>query len=100
MDNPERLRFYIEKRLQTTMIGALSKFEDNFGYLWGHDIDDETELTQSQQDFADLWERTRNQILNQGNQQIRNIKEDFYKYGGMFKQKYYYNFGKPRNSDT
>ena len=24
------------KRIQTTMIGALSKMENNFGHLWGH----------------------------------------------------------------
>lgn len=99
MDHPDRLRFYIEKRLQTTMIGALSKFENNFGYLWGHNTSEEEELTQEQLEFSDLWENTRNQILNQGNAQIRNIKEDFYRWGGMFKQTYNYTFRVPQKDD-
>jgi hypothetical protein len=101
MDSPDRLRFYIEKRLQTTMIGALSKFENNFGFLWGHNVPEEEELTQEQLEFSDLWETTRNQILNQGNEQIRNLKEDFYRWGGVFKQNFNYSFRvPPQNSDT
>jgi hypothetical protein len=99
MHDLERLRFHIEKRIKTTMIGALSKFENNFGFLWGHDIEDEEKLTPEQLHFSDMWEHTRNEILNQGNEQIRNMKTDFYKYGGYFKQNYYYNFGKPKDSD-
>lgn len=100
MENLERLRFYIEKRIQTTMIGAISKFENNFGYLWGHHLTDEDSLSPQQLDFSDLWETTRNEILNQGNNQIRQIKEDFYRYGGGFKQNYSYNFKPPKDQDT
>ena len=100
MENLERLRFYIEKRIQTTMIGALSKFENNFGYLWGHHIKNEEDLSPQQLDFGDLWETTRNEILNQGNNQIRQVKEDFYRYGGEFKQNYFYNFRPPQDSDS
>lgn len=90
MYDPERLKFYMEKRIQTTMIGALARIEDNFGYLWGHNKDGD--LTPKEEEFADLWDYTRNQILNYGNNQIRNIKEDFYKYGGVFKSRYHYSF--------
>jgi hypothetical protein len=95
MADLDRLRFHVEKRLQTTMIGSLSKFEDTFGFLWGHNVENEEDLTTDQIEFADIWETTRNQILNQGNAQIRNIKEDFYKYGGLFRQTYNYNFKAP-----
>ena len=36
--NMERLRYYVEKRIQTTMIGALARVEDNLGFLWGLEI--------------------------------------------------------------
>jgi len=59
----------INKRFQTTIIGALARFEDNFGYLWG--LDSNEKLTEQQQEFLDLWERTRTSILNHGNNQMR-----------------------------
>ena len=73
----------METRIRTTMIGALSKMENNFGYLWGHFSNDP--LTEQQEKFADLWDYTRNQILNQGNKQIRQMREDFDKNNGLIK---------------
>ena len=35
----------IRKRIQTTMIGALARFEENFGHLWGHFKDPSDPLT-------------------------------------------------------
>lgn len=96
MQNIEKLQFQIEKRIQTTMIGALDKFEKNFGHLWGHFKDGP--LTQEEEEFADMWDFTRNQILNQGNSQIRNLKDDLLKYGQGVQRKYYYNLGKPRET--
>ena len=85
------------KRIQTTMIGALSKMENNFGHLWGHFK--EGPLTEQEEEFAELWDFTRNQILNQGNNQIRNLKEDLSRlYPRTGKSRYYYNFGKPRDT--
>ena len=68
------------RRIRTTMIGAISKFENRFGYLWNHFSDDP--LTEEQEKFADLWDFTRNEILNQGNQQIRQIQQDHQKLFG------------------
>lgn len=75
-----------QKRIKTTMIGAIDKFEKNFGYLWGHFTEDP--LTEQQEKFADLWDFTRNQILNQGNHQIRDLKDDYDTMIGVVKQKY------------
>ena len=36
MSDINKLQSQIEKRIQTTMIGALDKVEKNFGHLWGH----------------------------------------------------------------
>lgn len=65
------------KRIKTTMIGSLSKMENNFGHLWGHFS--ESDLSAQEEMFADLWDETRNSILNQGNKEIRNLKQDFLK---------------------
>lgn len=59
----------VYKKFQTTMIGAIARFEDNFGYLW------ESNSRESDK-FADMWEYTRNSILNNGNKQARSAMED------------------------
>lgn len=61
----------LKKRFQTTMIGALFEFEKSFGYLWGYDKDDDESLTEKEEKFLDIWEDTRNRILNNGNNQLR-----------------------------
>lgn len=92
MQDSQRLRFYVEKRIKTTMIGSLARIEESLGYLWGHKKEEFEPLTNQEQEFLDIWEYLRNDILNYGNEQIRNVKEDFYKYGGVFKNQYYYRF--------
>jgi hypothetical protein len=61
----------LTKRFQTTMIGALYEFEKSFGYLWGCDKDPDIDLTEREEKFLDMWEETRNRILNNGNNQLR-----------------------------
>lgn len=96
----ERLRYFVEKRIQTTMIGALARVEDNLGFLWGLEKDENTPLTPEEEKFLDLWDFTRNQILNQGNTQIRHLKEDFDKYGPGCQRVYRYHFGKPHGENS
>jgi len=80
------------KRFQTTMIGSLHEFEKSFGYLWGYDKPFE-ELTSKEIEFNDIWENTRNKILNNGNNQMRKAINDFSKNNELHK-KYKYNFTK------
>lgn len=96
MYEPERLKFYMERRIETTMIGALARIEQNFGFLWGHNKDGE--LTREEERFADIWDFTRNEILNHGNKQIRNLDTDFNRYGGVFKNNYHYTFKVNKNN--
>lgn len=86
----------LTKRFQTTMIGALFEFEENFGYLWGIDKDDH-DLTQQEERFRLHWENTRNQILNNGNGQLRKCIADLEKSTGQ-NIKYNYNFYKKGNN--
>lgn len=98
--NYKDLQFYMEKRLQTTMIGAIARMEENFGFLWGHDKE---RLTAKEEEFLDIWEFTRNQILNYGNNQLRNIRDDFDKCLGNqkpIKEKYHYRFPVKKRNDN
>lgn len=60
----QQLLASIQKKFQTTMIGAIAKFEKSFGYLWLQD-------NSNREKFEDIWEYTRNEILNNGNKQSR-----------------------------
>lgn len=68
----------MSKRFETTIIGSLARFEDTFGYLWGHNS--AKELTKQQQDFLDMWEIVRTSILNHGNNQMRLAIDDIIQY--------------------
>lgn len=90
----ENIKKILTKRFQTTMIGALFEFEKTFGYLWGHDKD-EKDLTDKELDFLDRWDMVRNQILNNGNSQLRKSISDLSKNNGNITYKYkFYNHNK------
>jgi hypothetical protein len=91
MKNKQELIKSIEKRIQTTMIGALARFEENFGHLWNTEEDsDEAER------FWTIWENTRNQVLNNGNNQLRSALDDLgnylYSSGKQDKHKHPYRY--------
>lgn len=89
----------ISKRLQTTMIGSLHEFEKNFGYLWGLDKND-NELTLEEQKFRLKWETTRNNILNNGNNQLRKCLSDLDKISHQVKYNYkFYTKNNRRNDE-
>jgi len=81
----------LHKRFQTTMIGALYEFEKSFGYLWGQDKSDDEELTNRQYEFLDIWEETRNKILNTGNGQLRKCLSEIKKQNQEIKYNYNFN---------
>lgn len=67
----------IEKRFKTLMIGSLSRFENEFGYLWNN----ENEPTNNQEKyFRDKWEDLRHDLLDHGNDQIRNGLQELTNY--------------------
>jgi hypothetical protein len=88
MNEQQQLLDSVYKKFQTTMIGALAKFEDNFGHLWDSD-------TLESERFEMVWEDTRNSILNNGNKQARlalNEISKFMDYNGDKPNKYHYKF--------
>jgi hypothetical protein len=86
----------LTKRFQTTMIGSLFEFEKAFGYLWGQDKN-EDDLTDAELDFLDKWDFVRNQILNNGNSQLRKAIADFQK--SEREVKYHYKFYNNKKED-
>ena len=85
-----------KKRFETTIIGSLARFEKHFSYLWDSD-------SKQAEEFYELWQETRNEILNHGNNQARAGLEDLesfmdinskykrqYKVYNKDKENYYY----------
>ena len=62
----ERLKRIIKKKIQTTMIGAISSVENLFGFLWDEKAEDAEKM-------HELFQTLRSEILDKGNHQIRNV---------------------------
>lgn len=82
----ERLREIFSKRIETTMIGALSTIENYFGFFWSDDTPKDNEMYQ-------LYKKVRKEILDRGNDQIKMIDRDLQDYHINY-NKYVYKFGK------
>ena len=74
----DRLLKISKKKIQTTMIGALSTVEKHFGFLWGHESPDA--LTPEQEHMKELYDLVRSEILDRGNNQGRNLETEFMNY--------------------
>ena len=74
----ERLLKIGKKKIQTTMIGALSTIEKHLGFLWGHESSEE--LTPEQEHLKELYDLVRSEILDRGNNQARNLETEFSAY--------------------
>ena len=74
-----RLMDNIKKKFTTTMIGALSAFEAEFGELWGKGLPLE-ELTADQMEERERWESVRSHILDNGNDQARSAVDEISHY--------------------
>lgn len=77
----EKLLKIAKKRIQTTMIGAISSIEEVFGFL----LETDESVKQA---FDDL----RSEILDRGNNQIRALESDFSTYEIVWKK---YNYQLP-----
>lgn len=91
--------FILKKRFQTTMIGALYEFEKSFGYLWGYHKEENEELTDKEEKFLDIWEETRNKILNTGNNQLRKAVSEIQNNKGTT-HRYNYKFNTKKGYDN
>lgn len=75
VESKDRLSKVLKKKIQTTMIGALSTIEENLAFLWEQD---NTKF--SKEDMKNLYNKIRSEILDKGNNQARNIDAELSQY--------------------
>ena len=76
-NSKDRLSKVLRKKVETTMIGALSSVEEHLGFLWSGD---DGELTEQQRAMYDIYQKIRSDILDKGNAQARNIDAELNQY--------------------
>lgn len=76
-DSKDRLSKIIKKKVETTMIGALSSIEENFGFLWNNNPKD---MTKEQKEIYEIYQKVRSEILDKGNNQARNVDAELNQY--------------------
>jgi hypothetical protein len=76
-DSKDRLSKILKKKVITTMIGSLSSIEKHFGFLWEGDPDS---LTPEQKTMYDIYQKTREEILDKGNTQAKNVDAELSQY--------------------
>lgn len=74
-DSKDRLSKILKKKIQTTMIGALSSIEENLAFLWEND---NPKFTKN--DMKELYNKIRSEILDKGNNQARNVDAELAQY--------------------
>ena len=75
-DSKERLSKILKKKVETTMIGALSSIEEHFSFLWSQG----GENTPEGKVMYDLFQKVRSEILDKGNTQARNVDAELSQY--------------------
>lgn len=76
-DSKDRLSKILKKKVETTMIGAISSIEDHFSFLWDAKG---SEMTQENRFMFDLFQKVRSEILDKGNSQSRNVDAELAQY--------------------
>jgi len=74
-DSKDRLSKILKKKIQTTMIGALSSIEENLGFLW-----EENNPKFTPEDMKNIYNKIRSEILDKGNNQASNIDAELSQY--------------------
>ena len=64
-------------KIRTTMIGSLASIEEHLGFLWQPK---DGKMSSEAIEFQSLYEKVRQEILDNGNNQIRNIKSEMENY--------------------
>jgi hypothetical protein len=75
----KRLQNNIKKKFNTTIIGSLAVFEEEFGWLWGHGLKYE-DLTEDQKKFRESWKSARIKILDNGGSNLRAAESELSQY--------------------
>ena len=76
-DSKERLSKILRKKVETTMIGAISSIEDHFAFLW---TAEDSEMTTEKKFMYEAFQKVRSEILDKGNMQARNVDAELNQY--------------------
>ena len=76
-DSKDRLSKILKKKVQTTMIGAISSIEDHFAFLW---TAEDSEMTTEKKFMYETFQKVRSEILDKGNTQARNMDAELNQY--------------------
>ena len=79
-DSTNQLRSVFRKKLTTSFIGAIARFEHHFGYLWGHQ-QPIARCSPEQLKSREVWNDCRNEVLDIGNNQLRGVDAELNQYG-------------------
>ena len=74
-----RLSNIVKKKFNTTIIGSLAAFEEQFGDLWGHGLP-VSDLDEDQRYWRDIWMDTRAKVLDNGNSNLRAAESEISQY--------------------
>jgi hypothetical protein len=74
-DSKDRLSKILKKKVETTMIGALSSIEEHFSFLW-----ESEDSVYDPKQIYELYQKIRSEILDKGNSQARNIDSELSQY--------------------
>lgn len=74
-----RLTRILRKKGTTAFIGAIARFEQFFGDIWGHGLPEE-ECTAEQVSWREVWDLCRTEVLNNGNAQLRAMENEVVEY--------------------
>lgn len=75
VESKDRLSKILKKKIQTTMIGALSSIEENLAFLWENENPKFTK-----EDMKNIYNKIRSEILDKGNNQARNVDAELSQY--------------------
>lgn len=75
----KRLLNNLEKKFNTTIIGSLAIFEEQFGFMWGHGTP-YSSLNSQQKQLRNLWKEARTKILDSGNSNLRAAQSELAQY--------------------
>jgi hypothetical protein len=76
-DSRDRLGKILKKKVETTMIGALSSIEEHFAFLW---TPKDSGMSPEQKMMYDTFQKVRSEILDKGNTQARNVDAELSQY--------------------
>ena len=76
-DSKDRLSKILKKKVQTTMIGAISSIEDHFAFMW---TAEDSEMTTEMKFMYETFQKVRSEILDKGNTQSRNMDAELNQY--------------------